>query len=91
MIEIKQLELITNIVGIINKTFNIDIQSIDIIEAPDIDDENRIYAPLVIFVVDGSIVSHNKGTLFSHDDPYMELDKDQKEGLSEIYNYGIRD
>lgn len=56
-----------------------------------LDDENRIYAPLVIFVVDGSIVSHNKGTLFSHDDPYMELDKDQKEGLSEIYKYGIRD
>ena len=43
MIEIKQLELITNIVEIINKTFNIDIQGIDIIEAPDIGDENRIY------------------------------------------------
>lgn len=56
-----------------------------------LNDENKIYAPLVIFVVDGSIVSHNKGTLFSHEDPYMELDKYQIEGLSEIYKYGIRD
>jgi len=53
--------------------------------------KKKLYVPSVIFVVDGSIVSHNKGTLFSHEDPYIELDKDQKEGLSEIYKYGIRD
>lgn len=54
--------------------------------------ENReIYAPSVIFVADGNIVSHNRGTLFSQEDPYTELDDSQVQGLSEIYRYGIRD
>jgi len=48
-------------------------------------------APLVIFVANGRVVSYNKGTLFSQEDPYTELDKSQVEGLSEIYKYGIRD
>ena len=51
----------------------------------------EVYSPLVIFVAKGQIVSYNKGTLFSQDDPYVELDKSQIEGLSEIYRYGIRD
>lgn len=51
----------------------------------------EIYSPLVIFVAKGKIVSYNKGTLFSQEDPYKELDKSQIEGLSEIYRYGIRD
>ena len=56
-----------------------------------ITDENKIYAPLVLFIANGDIVSHNKGTLSSQDDPYVELDESQKQGLSEIYWYGIRD
>lgn len=56
-----------------------------------ITDENKIYAPLVLFISNGDIVSHNKGTLSSQDDPYVELDESQKQGLSEIYWYGIRD
>lgn len=51
----------------------------------------EVYSPLVIFVAKGQIVSYNKGTLFSQEDPYKELDKSQIEGLSEIYRYGIRD
>ena len=53
--------------------------------------EKLIYSPLVVFVVNGQIVSHNKGTLFSQEDPYVELDKYQVDGLSEIYGYGIND
>ena len=49
------------------------------------------FVPLVIFVVDGNIVSYNKGTIFSQDDPYKELNKSQIQGLSEIYKYGIND
>ena len=55
------------------------------------DNERKIYSPLVIFVADGQIVSYNKGTLFSQEDPYTELDASQIQGLSEIYRYGIRD
>lgn len=51
----------------------------------------ELYAPLVIFVAYGNVVSYNKGTLFSQEDPYTELDKYQVEGLGEIYSYGIRD
>ena len=53
--------------------------------------ERKVYSPLVIFVADGKIVSYNKGTLFSQEDPYNELDASQIQGLSEIYRYGIRD
>lgn len=51
----------------------------------------ELYAPLVIFVAYGNVVSYNRGTLFSQEDPYTELDYYQVEGLSEIYGYGIRD
>ena len=56
-------------------------------------DNNKktIYTPLVLFVVNGDVVSYNKGTLFSQTDPFVELDNDQKLGLSEIYKYGIND
>lgn len=56
-----------------------------------ITEDNKILSPLVIFVVDGKVVSHNKGTLFSQEDPYVELDDSQVEGLKEIYSYGIND
>lgn len=54
-------------------------------------DKKEIYSPLVLFVVDGEIVSYNKGTLFSQESPYDLLDNSQLAGLSEIYKYGIRD
>lgn len=53
--------------------------------------KKELIAPLVIFIVDGKVISYNKGTLFSQEDPYKELDPSQTEGLSEIYKYGIRD
>ena len=56
-----------------------------------VDGKKGIYSPLVIFVADGRIVSYNKGTLFSQEDPYQELDRSQIEGLGEIYKYGIMD
>lgn len=54
-------------------------------------EEKRIIVPLVIFVVNGDIVSSNVGTLFSQKDPYIALNDDQIKGLSEIYSYGLRD
>lgn len=54
-------------------------------------EQNEIYSPLVIFVADGNIVSYNKGTLFSQEDPYQELDQSQINGLSHIYKSGIQD
>ena len=51
----------------------------------------RVKVPLVIFVVNGNIVSSNVGTLFSQESPYATLNEDQVKGLSEIYQYGIRD
>lgn len=53
--------------------------------------EMRVDVPLVIFVANGSVVSYNKGTLFSQEDPFVELDASQVEGLSMIYRYGIND
>lgn len=55
------------------------------------DDGKELYVPLVIFIADGHVVSYNKGTLFSQEDPYTPLDESQVQGLSEIYRYGIRD
>lgn len=51
----------------------------------------EIYSPLVLFVANGDIVSYRKGTLFSQESPYDELDQSQIDGLSEIYRYGIMD
>lgn len=53
--------------------------------------KKKLIAPIVIFIADGNIVSYNKGTLFSQEDPYIKLDSSQVEGLSEIYKYGIKD
>lgn len=54
-------------------------------------EDKKIYSPLVIFITDGKVVSYNKGTLFSQEDPYQKMDASQIEGLSEIYRYGIND
>lgn len=54
-------------------------------------EDGQINAPLVLFVVDGQIVSYNIGTLFSQENPYIPLDDSQVQGLSEIYRYGIND
>ena len=51
----------------------------------------RIEVPLVIFITNGQVSSYNKGTLFSQEDPLIEMDDSQKKGLGEIYYYGIRD
>ena len=51
----------------------------------------RIEVPLVIFITNGKVSSYNKGTLFSQEDPLVEMDESQKNGLGEIYYYGIRD
>lgn len=56
-----------------------------------IDGVRKITSPLVIFVANGKVVSYNKGTLFSQEDPYIVLDNSQISGLSEIYKYGIND
>lgn len=53
--------------------------------------KDKIYVPSVLFVANGKIVSYNKGTLFSHKDPYVKLDQSQVDGLSRIYKNGIND
>ena len=55
------------------------------------DGMKKVYLPLVIFITDGKVISYNKGTLFSQEDPYQKLDDSQVQGLSEIYRYGIND
>ena len=55
------------------------------------DGKKKVYLPLVIFITDGKVISYNKGTLFSQEDPYKKLDDSQVKGLSEIYRYGIND
>ena len=54
-------------------------------------EEKRLNVPLVVFVVDGNIVSSRIGTLFSQTDPYTPLDNSQVKWLSEIYRSGIED
>ncbi|MBQ8681575.1 MAG: hypothetical protein IJ509_01530 [Bacilli bacterium] len=53
--------------------------------------KKEISIPLVIFSVNGDVVSYWEGTLFSQKTPYDELDESQIQGLSEIYKYGIND
>lgn len=53
--------------------------------------QKSIYSPLVLFITNGSVVSYNKGTLFSQTDPFVKMDDSQIQGLSEIYKYGIND
>ena len=53
--------------------------------------EKRIKVPLVLFVIDGDIVSSWLGTVFSQEDPYTPLNKDQIIGIKEIYQSGIQD
>lgn len=53
--------------------------------------ENKLYAPSVIFIVEGEIISYHKDTVYSQKDPYEELDESQIKGLSEIYRYGINE
>ena len=55
------------------------------------DGKKEITLPLVIFSADGNIVSYWEGTLFSQEDPYQRLNDSQIKGLSEIYEYGIKD
>ena len=56
-----------------------------------IKNKKEITIPMVAFVVNGDVVSFWEGTVFSQKTPYDELDKYQIEGISEIYQYGIRD
>jgi thiol-disulfide isomerase/thioredoxin len=44
----------------------------------DDDSIKRIYVPFVIFVKDGEIVSTHLGTVDSQDDPYIELNEEQR-------------
>lgn len=53
--------------------------------------QDKFYVPSVLFVVNGSVVSSNKGTLDSHKSPYDILDQSQIDGLSSIYRRGIND
>ena len=53
--------------------------------------ERRVASPLVLFVVDGYIISSNAGTIVSQVDPYEPLNEEQIKSLSTIYKYGIRD
>ena len=48
-----------------------------------------IYVPLVLFIKDGAIIFSNTDTIFSHIDPNIEMNESEKDGLKEIYRYGI--
>jgi len=55
------------------------------------DGDKRLVDPLVLFVTNGVVVSHNIGTLFSHEDPSVAMDAAQISGLEFIYEHGIQD
>lgn len=50
-----------------------------------------IYKPLVLFIVDGSVVSYKRDTIVSQRNPYEELSEVQIKSLSFIYESGIND
>lgn len=47
--------------------------------------EKRLLAPTVVFVKDGEILGFHVGTIESQKDAYLELTKEQKEELKNIY------
>lgn len=49
----------------------------------------RIYAPTVIFVRNGKVVSMHTSTVESQEDPYVKLTDEQTSELKEIYLKGI--
>lgn len=51
----------------------------------------ELYIPLVAFVASGNVVSYNKGSSASQDDPYEPLSESQIKGLTFIYKSGIND
>jgi len=67
------------LLGVLDKKFTINEEGME------------VYVPLVLFVANGEVVSYNKGTLSSQEDPYVKLDKDQVAGLEFIYSHGIQD
>lgn len=47
----------------------------------------RIFVPLLVYVKDGKIIGHHKGTIDAQDDPYVELtDRQQEELLLDLIN-----
>lgn len=54
-------------------------------------DEEKLRIPLVLFIVDGNIVSYNRGTIVSQTDPYTKLNDSQLYALNKIYSSGIKD
>jgi thiol-disulfide isomerase/thioredoxin len=49
------------------------------------DSIKRLYFPTVVFVKEGKIVGLHTSTVDSQEDPFTELDKEQKEELKTIY------
>ena len=56
-----------------------------------LNDENikRIYAPTVMFIKDGEVLSIHTSTVDSQEDPFVTLNKEQKKELFEIYKNKI--
>lgn len=52
-------------------------------------ENNKIKEPIVLFILDGKIVSYKIGTIYSHKNPHEKMDKSGQEGLKDIYKYGI--
>lgn len=48
-------------------------------------DIKRLYFPTLVFVKDGKILSVKEGSLDSQADPYVHLNKEQKDELKKIY------
>lgn len=53
--------------------------------------DGKFNAPLVLFFVDGNVVSYKAGTFTSHKDPYVKLNDTQLTTLTDIYMSGIND
>ncbi len=64
---------------------------LDVYEGLEDNTIKRIYAPTVMFIKNGEVVSIHTSTVESQKDPYNILDKNQRKELYEIYKKAILD
>ena len=64
-------------------------EKLDVYEGLNNDSIKRIYAPTVMFIKDGEVLSIHTSTVESQIDPYITLNKEQRKELFEIYQKGI--
>jgi len=83
----------------IDKIYYIDVRNesskvgkiVEVIGDKIIGNNKNLELPLVLFIVDGRVVSFKIGTFVSHKDPYKKLNDTQLSALTNVYMTGIND